>query len=63
MTMETRLSRETKITLLEIIRTGRVTEEQRTKLASALGLPFIHLHYAERAEDIDAITNSVPDLT
>lgn len=62
MKMETRLSRQTKITLLEIIRTGAVTDEQRSKLASALGLPFIHLHYAQRKEDIDAICNEVPDL-
>jgi hypothetical protein len=57
-----RIDREAKIMLLEIIRTGMVTDEQRNKLASALGLPFIHLHYAERAEEIDAITNTVPEL-
>jgi hypothetical protein len=56
------IDRETKIILLEIIRTGTVTDEQRSKLASALGLPFIHLHYAQRKEDIDEIINSVPDL-
>ena len=57
-----RIDREAKIMLLEIIRTGMVTDEQSSKLASALGLPFIHLHYAERKEDIDEIINSVPDL-
>ena len=56
------IDREIKIMLIEIIRTGTVTDEQRNKLASALGLPFIHLHYVERAEDIDEIVNSVPEL-
>ena len=56
------IDREIKIMLIEIIRTGTVTDEQRNKLASALGLPFIHLHYASRKEDIDEIINSVPEL-